>query len=129
MELDGMTFEPADIGITYMKPTELPTDGKYLVGQYKETFTGQYGPNHKIAAKDAGMVVVNGCGSLNAAFENVEPGTWVAISYRGKKKLTKGKFAGKEFNDVEVAICNQPVAKVETTEPAGKAVSADEIPF
>jgi hypothetical protein len=123
MELDGMTFEPVDTGVTYMKPTELPTKGKYFVGQFKEMINGQFGKNWKFAKKDGGNVVVNGCGALDSAMENVPPGTWCALTFVGKGKIKKGKFAGKTFNDVQVALCKAPVKET------GSAVAEDEIPF
>jgi len=125
MNIEGMEFVPVATDITYIKPVDLPTDGKFFVGQYKETFEGQFGANHKFLKKDGGVTVVNGCGSLNMSMENVEPGTWVAITFVGKKELKKGKFAGKLFNDVQVCLCKEP--KVELTDD--KTVSGDDIPY
>lgn len=120
MDIEGMKFKRAG-GTMYMKPTELPTNGKFLVGKYRESFEGEFGINHKFSQRDAGCVIINGCGSLNKALENVEPGTWVALTFDGKKVLEKGKFKGKQFNDVKVYICD---------EPSDEAVNAaDDIPF
>lgn len=124
-----MTFEPAAVGVKYYKPVELPGKGEYFIGKYKETFEGKYGKNHKFFEKDGGCVVVNGCGSLNTALENVEPGTWVALSYLGKKKLVKGQYAGKDFNDISVHLCKEPPLTIANERVVGNAIGADEIPY
>lgn len=125
MKIDGMDFKPVSGGDTkYVKPSELPTD-KPLVGTYLGVVESQYGKNYKLQTKD-GITIVNGCGSLHNSMAGVEINQVVALTYGGKKKLTKGKFAGKEFHSVNVSVADGPKTAVVESMMVSKG---DNIPF
>lgn len=119
-----MDFKPiGNGGAKYMKPSELPTD-KPLVGKYLGVIDSQYGKNYKFETKD-GITIVNGCGSLHNAMAGVNHGQVVAMTYGGKQKLKKGKFAGKDFHSVNVSVADEPTV---VGTPL-KATPLNEIPF
>jgi hypothetical protein len=49
-------------------------------------------------------LVINSCGSLDNAMEQVSEGQLVQIEYMGQVEMTKGKYAGKEAHSVKVDI-------------------------
>lgn len=86
----------------------------YIVGKYTSQSIDQYNkPNYrlevieaKFAAKDHPSVgetfTLNSCGALDKAMEEITEGTIIKVIYKGRDKMTKGPYKGKEFSVLEV---------------------------
>jgi len=92
------------------------TAGDILVGRFVNQSVDQYDkPNYHIEVietdfaeeeenVEAGKkLVLNSCGSLDYAMEQVEIGMDIEIIYQGTTTLEKGKYKGKECHTVEVS--------------------------
>lgn len=90
----------------------------YVIGKYVDHYTDQYQKESRvIQVEDAGFkkskeaqaiigkpLVLNGNGMLDKAFEEIETGTYVQVTYKGMGEMEKGKYKGKEAHVVEVEI-------------------------
>lgn len=64
---------------------------------------GKFGIQHLFRDDDSTVHVLNSAGHLNHQLEEyVSIGQRANVTYGGKEKLTKGKFAGKEFHKFSV---------------------------
>jgi hypothetical protein len=52
-------------------------------------------------------LVLNTCGSLEKAMEDIEEGTVLQIEYLGKDTMTKGPYAGKEAVSLAISIVEE----------------------
>jgi hypothetical protein len=101
---------------SYRKLSEY-SEGDTVVGKYVGTHVCQYDKqNPKIQVLEAifkdgtgpalagKILVVNHCGALGKAMEEVEVGEYVQLEYTGTVPLTKGKFAGKDCYTFDVQV-------------------------
>lgn len=104
---------------TYRKWEEYSV-GDIVIGEYIGDHVCQYKhSNPKIKVLEAMFkdgsgedmegktLVLNACGSLTKAMEQVEEGDIIQVEYQGKNLLTKGPYAGKESHSVSLAICEE----------------------
>lgn len=90
-------------------------DGEFVIGKYTGIKTSDYGDNYKIELLETNIpkqavnttLVLNSNGLLDKAMTEVQEGDIIQVTYRGKQTLTKGKFAGKEAHNVEVAVLEE----------------------
>ena len=132
MIIDGEEFINSKGNYEYIKPKDLPSNGKYKVGKYLDTSIDSYGyPQYRFQEDSGNFFVVNNCGSLARAMKEVPHGTKVALTYAGEKVLEKGKFKGKKFHCVDVFIVKpKEIQAVETKDLTKIPDSdADSIPF
>lgn len=93
------------------------SEGDVVIGQFVGIHLCQYKKeNVKIKVLDAQFkdgsgdtyigktLVINHCGSLEHAMQEVKEGEHVQIEYTGKMTLAKGPYAGKEAHTVAVAV-------------------------
>jgi hypothetical protein len=94
------------------------SEGDVVVGEFVGIHTCQYDKqNPKIKVLEADFkdgsgedlvgktLVLNSCGSLDKAMEEVEENDILQVEYTGKIVLEKGPFAGKTAHTMEVSIC------------------------
>lgn len=55
-------------------------------------------------------LVLNSSGTIDKAFEEIQTGEFVQVTYLGKSEITKGKYAGKEAHNMEVIVVEDPDA-------------------
>lgn len=97
---------------TYRKWSEY-SEGDCVVGKFVGFHVCQYKKQnpkiqvvHADFADDSGetligkTLVINSCGSVDKAFENLSEGDGVQIIYTGKITMQKGPYAGKEAHTV-----------------------------
>ncbi len=98
--------------------------GEYLVGKYLELCEDSYGnPSYSIEAmesnveslKEGTTIGINSCGGLNLAMEKIATGSIIRLEYEGTDVMEKGKFKGKDFHMVGVAVAEDD-AEVTTPE-------------
>lgn len=87
--------------------------GEYVVGKYLELGEDNFGnPSYSVEVmetnvesfKEGTTVGINSCGGLNLAMEKICTGTVIRLEYEGTDVMEKGKFKGKEFHIVGVAV-------------------------
>jgi hypothetical protein len=71
-------------------------------------------------------LVLNSSGTLNKAFEEIQTGEFVQVTYLGKSEITKGKYAGKEAHNMEIIVVEDPDALEETEEEEEEYDEEDE---
>lgn len=79
--------------------------GVVAEGNYEGSIPNKFNEtqlDHKVRATNGDLYIINGSGGLTAQFKRVELGMLVQVQYNGKKKLTKGKLAGKMVHDFTV---------------------------
>lgn len=64
------------------------------------------------------QMVLNQCGILNKAMEQLSIGDIIQITYNGSSMIEKGPYKGKEAHVLDIAMC----------EEEGSVVQADELP-
>jgi hypothetical protein len=84
----------------YVKPAELADLD--VLGVYRATEEGKFGPNHIITTDSGEELVINGFGSLNSQMLKVSAGETIKLVYKGKKKIEEGAMKGKEAHSVDV---------------------------
>lgn len=101
-------------GASKYKPWSKWEVSDFIVGKYVSDSVDTYGkPNYRLEvieakfnAKDhpvAGETfTLNSCGSLDKAMEEISHGDIVKVIYKGRDKMTKGPYKGKEFSVLEV---------------------------
>jgi hypothetical protein len=88
-------------------------EGEVIVeGVFKKSFQGKFGLQHEFLVGSE-KKVLNGFGSINYKLQDIEPNTLCQVIYNGKKKLTKGKMAGKDFHDCKLMVATATTAMVE----------------
>lgn len=111
---------------TFVKPAEM-TEGQTIKGIFVGSEIDQFDkPNHTVRTTE-GDFTLNSAGSLDKLMEQVTPGQYVEITYRGTKTLTSGKYKGKEAHQFEVAASEEIEeipAPTEAAAPAPKKPSA-----
>lgn len=96
--------------LTFVRPSKLAAEGITGVvaqGIYEGAIPNQFdeGKNDfKVRADNGDLVILNSTGSLASQMARVEAGSYVRISYLGKKAMTKGKMAGKEAHSFIVEV-------------------------
>lgn len=104
---------------TYKKWSDYAT-GDMVIGTFVGVHTCQYDKeNYKIKVEDCFFkdgsgedligktLVLNNCGSLAKAMEDVNEKDLIQVEYLGKSVLEKGLYAGKEAHSVAVAIVEE----------------------
>lgn len=85
--------------------------GEYVSGVFTKKSEDKFGnPNYAVRVTGTNIdglnendnLVLNSNGSLNYKMEEVAIGTEIQVEYKGKVKLEKGAFAGKECHDVKL---------------------------
>lgn len=74
----------------------------HWIVKVEEAFTKE--DPDKLIGKD---VVLNACGSLDKAMEQVEEGQIIQVEYMGMEEMSKGKYAGKEAHLVKVDLVEE----------------------
>lgn len=87
----------------YLKPRDLTI----LEGTFLGIRDSEYGPNYELEKEDGSIVIVNGCGALNATMKNVPVGSLVRLENKGKTAITSGKNKGKSFHDIKVSVAKR----------------------
>jgi len=91
-------FEAIEPSVRYVKPK----DCEGVEGTFVEMFADKFGnPAYKLTSSE-GEVIVNSCGSMKNAMEQVQPGDYIKFKYLGVSKLESGKFKGSDFHRVQV---------------------------
>jgi hypothetical protein len=104
---------------TYFRPNQMKA-GDTVSGIYQGFFTDRYQKRaHKIQLANGTQGVINGSAQLDKLLEQVEVGDSVEVIYRGLKKMTSGKFPGKDAHTFDVFVDDESVAK-----PAARKASA-----
>jgi hypothetical protein len=93
------------------------SEGDTMVGEFVGIHVCQYKKNNvKLRILEANfkdgsgdtytdkVLVVNHCGALENAMDEVELGEFIQIEYTGTTKLMKGPFAGKDCHTVAVSV-------------------------
>lgn len=98
-------------------------EGDSITGKFLEQTTDSYEkPNYRVLVLDADIpgdqdyatsligktFVFNSNGGLDSHMEKVEVGECICVKYSGKAKLTKGKYAGKDFHNVTTEVVDIP---------------------
>jgi hypothetical protein len=100
---------------TYRKWSEWET-GDVVVGKYVSTEEDSYDKTNRILELEycsfneslvGKKLVLNSCGSVDSAFEQVDFGDIVQVEYKGIEKLEKGKFAGKDAHSLEISVVEE----------------------
>jgi hypothetical protein len=97
------TFEPVFRNRKYFKYTETAPGTVLAEGKYAGQVEGTYGIQHLIHLADGSEAVLNSSGHLNFLLKQVNIGDNIQVTYLGKEKCTKGKFAGKDAHNFAVA--------------------------
>lgn len=66
-------------------------DGSFVAGKFERT-------THKIKTEE-GIVALPSAGQLDKLLANVPAGATVAVTYRGKKEMESGKYAGRSAHN------------------------------
>lgn len=96
--------------LSFIKASTLAAEGikgVILEGEYIGAIKNNFDENksdYKFQKEDGSIVIVNSTGSLAHQMAKVEVGSFVRLEYDGKKKLTKGKMAGKEAHMFTVLV-------------------------
>ena len=114
-------------------------EGDYVIGKYEELYEDNYGKNgyairiEETNIEDSGfdrgsLFGANACGSLDFKMETVNIGQVVKLVYAGKEPITKGKYKGKEFHNVDLYVDDEYGAKVkEDTVEVQESLDDEEI--
>lgn len=102
---------PQEMGLPkYFKYSELNGGEKLVVmGEFIGSTEGKYGAQHNFIELQTGQhVVLNKAGGLDWRIEkgHIFEGGVYDVTYDGKEKLEKGKFAGKDANKFKIAQYN-----------------------
>lgn len=101
-------------GASKYKPWSKWEVSDFIVGKYVSDSVDNYGkPNYRLEVLEANFkakdhpapgeaFTLNSCGSLDSAMEEITIGDVVKIIYKGRDKMTKGPYKGKEFSVLEV---------------------------
>ncbi len=101
---------------TYRKWSDY-SEGDVVVGKFVGTHTDNYDKvNPKIKVIHAEFrdgsgealigqtLVLNSCGVLDKAMEDVQEGEYIQVVYNGTITMQKGKYAGKEAHTMDVSL-------------------------
>lgn len=116
-----MAFQTIGGNRNYPKYSECEAGEMLVDGTYVKSFDGKFGIQYEYMQEDGGIVVLNSAGALNNAMQYVNPGARIQVTYMGQKDITKGKFAGKQFHDFQVAVDK------EASQPAEETTTEDDI--
>lgn len=58
----------------------------------------------KVRAENGDLTILNNCASIAKQLEKVETGSYIEVTYLGKKAMTTGKYKGKEAHSFIVAL-------------------------
>ncbi len=105
------------LGATSYRPWKKWIPADYIVGKFVSEGQDKFGNStYKIEVIEAGFEIappavgsyftLNSSGSLKKAFADIEEGQVVKIIYKGVELINKGKFAGKEFHNMEVMVAD-----------------------
>ena len=100
-----MAFEA--VGFPKMVPyTSCQPGDIMLTGYFVGTREGVYGPIHVFRTEAGELVAIPKSGGIdNTIRTSVAVGDFCQVTFNGKKVLNgKSKFAGKDFNDVSIAV-------------------------
>lgn len=100
------TFKEVVTTKTYL-PFKAMTAGQVVIpdSKYIGRTPNKFGKeNFEFEDEKGAISVLNCCGSLELKFEKIEVGSRVRVTYNGKKVISKGQFAGKDFHDFSVAV-------------------------
>jgi hypothetical protein len=134
-----MALEQVDTRKDFVKYTSLKKGDVIVDGVYLETSTSKtYGKaeHHFKPLKGERTIVIPSAGQVDSFLEkNVERGMRVVIKYKGKEKIEKGVWAGKEANTFDFQLDRdynfgkglKPVEAKETTKPASKELDLDDL--
>lgn len=86
-------------------PNQVLVEGEYL-GQVTNKFNPSK-PNLKFKNNNEEIIILPASGQLNYAFQDTEIGTLVCVTYKGKEKIEKGTFKGKEANAFKIEVYEQ----------------------
>lgn len=102
---------PSENGtLNFVRPSKLGTEAVNTIvaaGIYEGTVPNNFDeekPDYKVRAANGDLTIINTCASLAKQFEKVRPGSYVELTYLGKKKIEDGKYKGKESHSFVVAI-------------------------
>lgn len=114
-------------GSNVYRPWKDYSEGDVIVGAFQGIHIDNYKKNNaKVKVVYAELadgtgddlvgktLVINSCGSLEKALENMEEGTGYQFVYNGKITLDRGPYAGKEAHSV--AIEEVDLEEVESTD-------------
>ena len=59
---------------------------------------------HRFLQPDGSVIVLGGTARLNKVLNSISLDSEVRITYNGKKKLSKGNYAGTSYHDFEVEV-------------------------
>lgn len=96
--------------LNIVRPSKLAEEGftgLVVEGIYEGATPNKFNPeknDYKVRQDNGDLTIINDTGSLNQQMKLVTVGALIQINYNGKKKLTKGKYAGKMVHDFEVLI-------------------------
>lgn len=60
--------------------------------------------DYKVRAENGDLTILNSCASLAKQFERVTTGSYVEVTYLGKKAIKDGKYKGKEAHSFVLGI-------------------------
>lgn len=92
----------SDLNAAFLKPSEMKK-GQTIQGTFLGSYTDQFDRlAHRIQVSEDSVIIINGTGQLNALLAQVNPGTEVRITYKGKVQISSGKNRGKSAHTFEV---------------------------
>lgn len=89
------------------KLTDADADTVVAEGIYEGSLPNKYDAeklDYKVRSEDGTLTILNSCASLAKQMAKVETGSYVQITYLGKKTIEQGKFKGKESHSFVVGI-------------------------
>lgn len=105
-----MALKTISSNAEYIKWAEVEADS-VIKGFYMETKVGRKynNNNHYIETTEGKLYGLNGNANLDRAMEQVRPGWYVEITYKGMITLESGNFAGKECHQFEIAYDDERI--------------------
>jgi hypothetical protein len=64
----------------------------------------------KVRDAEGNLTILNTCASLDKQLAKVATGSYVEITYLGKKKISEGKYKGKESHSFVVGVAAEDLA-------------------
>lgn len=119
-------FKPV-MGSSSYKPWKQWEVADYLVGKYVSEGTDKFGNStYKVEVIDSNFsenapsagsyFTFNSSGSIKRAFEDLEIGQVVKVIYKGLDTIKDGKFANKEFHNMEIFVAGSSKTEADDTD-------------
>lgn len=102
--------------LNFVRPSKLTADNVNTIvaaGIYEGTVPNNFDAeknDFKVRAENGDLTILNSCASLEKQLAKVTAGSYIEVTYLGKKKIAEGKYKGKESHSFVVGVAADDMA-------------------